>query len=50
LPQTSLHAYKEGREDDVTGDLEKLKAGHREDIKQSVLEDADETRDRVQKK
>ena len=32
LPDTSLHAYKEGREDDVEGDVEKLKSG---DPKQS---------------
>jgi hypothetical protein len=25
-PQTPLHAYKEGREDDVVGDVEKLKS------------------------
>lgn len=27
LPDTSLHAYKEGREEDVEGDVEKLKEG-----------------------
>lgn len=27
LPDTPLHAYKEGREDDVEGDVEKLKSG-----------------------
>ena len=32
LPDTPLHAYKEGREDDVEGDVEKLKSG---DPKQS---------------
>ena len=32
LPQTPLHAYKEGREEDVQGDVEKLKEGRREDM------------------
>jgi len=27
LPESPLHAYKEGREDEVEGDVEKLKAG-----------------------
>ena len=27
VPDTPLHAYKEGREDDVEGDVEKLKSG-----------------------
>ena len=27
LPDTSLHAYAEGREEDVEGDLDKLKSG-----------------------
>ena len=27
LPDTPLHAYKEGREEDVEGDVDKLKSG-----------------------
>ena len=39
VPDTSLHAYKEGREDDVEGDVEKLKSG---DPKQSQREEISE--------
>lgn len=36
LPESPLHAYKEGREDEVEGDVEKLKSG---DPKQSQRQD-----------
>ena len=36
LPDTPLHVYKEGREDDVEGDLDKLKSG---DPKESQREE-----------
>jgi hypothetical protein len=38
LPDTSLHAYKEGREDDVEGDVEKLKAGDPEHSQRKELQ------------
>lgn len=42
VPQTPLHAYKEGREEDVKGDLEKLKSGDPRQMQQRELEDDDE--------
>lgn len=41
-PDTSLHAYKEGRKDDVSGDADKLESNKPEDQKQGVLEGDDE--------
>ena len=32
LPKTSLNAYKDGREEDVEGDGEKLKHGDRDEM------------------
>ena len=43
LPKTPLHAYKEGREDDVQGDVEKLKEGRREDMNPQDLDSEAET-------
>ena len=43
LPDTSLHAYKEGREEDVEGDLEKLKSGDPEVSQRKEIEDEDES-------
>jgi len=43
LPKTPLHAYKEGREDDVQGDVEKLKEGRREDMNPQDLDPEAET-------
>lgn len=42
LPDTPLHAYKEGREDDVEGDVDKLKSGdpHKSQRKEIEGEDA----------
>ena len=37
VPDTSLHAYKEGREDDVEGDVEKLKSGDAQDSQRSEI-------------
>lgn len=48
LPKTSLHAYKEGREDDVDGDVEKLKAGRREDMNPDDLSEGHQTDERTQ--
>jgi hypothetical protein len=41
-PDTPLHAYKEGREDDVEGDVEKLKAGDPKESQRSEIENEDE--------
>ena len=42
LPDTPLHAYKEGREDDVEGDLKKLKSGDPEKAQRKEIEGEDE--------
>ena len=42
LPDTPLHAYKEGREDDVEGDVEKLKSGDPEQSQRKEIEGEDE--------
>jgi hypothetical protein len=39
LPDTSLHAYGQGREEDVEGDVDKLKSG---DPKESQREEISE--------
>ncbi len=44
LPDTSLHAYKEGRKDDVSGDADKLESTDPQDQQQDVLEGEDEGR------
>ncbi len=38
LPATPLHAYKEGREEDVEGDLDKLKSGDPDDAQRDEIE------------
>jgi len=38
LPKTSLHAYKDGREEDVEGDAEKLERGDRDEMQGPELE------------
>jgi len=43
IPQTSLHGYKEGREDDVRGDVEKLKEGDPKESQQREIADDDES-------
>jgi hypothetical protein len=42
LPDTSLHAYKEGRKDDVKGDADKLESSAPDDQQASELESDDE--------
>jgi hypothetical protein len=42
VPETSLHAYKEGRTDDVKGDNEKLSSDDPKDLRASELEGEDE--------
>jgi hypothetical protein len=39
LPDTPLHAYGEGREEDVEGDVEKLKSGDPEVSQRKEIED-----------
>ena len=39
LPDTPLHAYKEGREDEVEGDLDKLKSGDPKESQRAEIED-----------
>jgi hypothetical protein len=41
-PDTSLHAYKEGRKDDVSGDADKLESNAPGDQQQDALEGEDE--------
>ena len=45
LPDTSLHAYKEGREDDVEGDVDKLKSGDPTESQREEISDGDESSD-----
>jgi hypothetical protein len=45
LPDTSLHAYKEGREDDVEGDVEKLKSGDPKESQRKEMSGGDEEPD-----
>ncbi|MDQ5831448.1 MAG: hypothetical protein M3550_00115 [Actinomycetota bacterium] len=42
LPDTPLHAYKEGREDDVEGDVDKLKAGDPKESQREEISDGSE--------
>jgi hypothetical protein len=39
---TSLHAYKEGRKEDISGDADKLQSNDPKDQQQDVLEGEDE--------
>jgi hypothetical protein len=39
LPDTSLHAYGEGREEDVEGDVDKLKSGDQHESQRKELEE-----------
>ena len=43
LPDTSLHAYGQGREEDVEGDVEKLKAGDPESSQREEISEDDES-------
>jgi hypothetical protein len=42
IPETSLHAYKEGRKDDVSGNADALESNDPKDQQQSSLEGDDE--------
>jgi hypothetical protein len=42
VPETSLHAYKEGRKDDIKGDADKLASDDPKDLQASALEDPNE--------
>jgi hypothetical protein len=42
LPATPLHAYKDGREEDVEGDLDKLKSGDPQQSQRKEIEGDDE--------
>jgi len=43
LPDTSLHAYGEGRKEDVEGDVEKLKSGDPESSQREEISEDDES-------
>ena len=42
LPETSLHAYGDSREEDVEGDVEKLKEGNPEESQREEISEGDE--------
>jgi hypothetical protein len=42
LPDTSLHAYGQGREDDIEGDAEKLESGDPETSQRSEISEGDD--------
>jgi len=42
LPDSSLHAYKEGRKEDVSGDADALESNDPKQQQARVLEDEDE--------
>jgi hypothetical protein len=42
LPDTSLHAYADGRKEDIKGDSDKLDSDDPKDLQQSALEGKDE--------
>jgi hypothetical protein len=41
IPQTSQHAYKEGRKEDVAGDADKLESNDPKDMQTPELDDAE---------
>ena len=43
LPDTPLHAYGEGREEDVEGDVDKLESGDRESSQRQEISEGDES-------
>jgi hypothetical protein len=45
LPDTPLHAYREGREDDVEGDVEKLESSDPEAAQRDEISEGEETTD-----
>lgn len=42
VPDTSLHAYKEAREEDIKGNPEKLSSDDPQDLRAAELEDPNE--------
>jgi hypothetical protein len=44
IPDTPLHAYKEGRDEDIAGDAEKLRSSDPQDQQQSDLEDEESSK------
>jgi hypothetical protein len=45
LPDTSLHAYGQGREEDVEGDVDKLESGDQDTAQRSEIAEGDEDAD-----
>jgi hypothetical protein len=43
LPDTPLHAYREGREEHVEGDVEKLESGDPEESQRAEVSEGDES-------
>ena len=43
LPDTPLHAYGQGREEDVEGDADKLGSGDPEDARREEVSEGDES-------
>jgi hypothetical protein len=43
LPDTPLHAYKEGREDDIEGDEDKLESSDPESSQREEISEGDES-------
>jgi hypothetical protein len=41
-PETSMHAYKDGREEDIKGDVEAFKSNDPKQLKQDQIEGDDE--------
>lgn len=41
IPQTSQHAYKEGRKEDVAGDADKLESSDPKDMQRKELDDGE---------
>lgn len=45
LPDTPQHAYRDDREEDVEGDVEKLKSGDPQESQRSEISEGDEESD-----
>ena len=45
LPDTPLHAYKEGREEDIEGDVDKLESSDPDDAQRDEISEGDESTD-----
>lgn len=46
LPDTPQHAYRDGREEDIEGDVDKLEAGDPETSQRIEIADEDDTSER----